>query len=126
MNNKKIGTAFEREVCKRVAETGAWVHFLSPDEKGSQPFDIIAVRDGIACAIECKTLNSKATKFPISRLEENQILAMEKWISCGNADPLIAVYWRGNIHVIEYSRLKREKSVDLFKWRGLDVKKGKD
>ena len=53
MNNKKHGTDFEKRVVAKLAKAGdVWVHFLSPDERGAQPFDIIAVKDGVACAIE--------------------------------------------------------------------------
>ena len=113
MNNKKHGTAFERLVVRRIAETGAWVHFLSPDERGAQPFDIIAVKDGIASAIECKTQDSKNRYFSISRLEDNQIMAFEKWLACGNAEPLICIEYKSGIKVVSYTQLKKERKVDL-------------
>lgn len=115
MNNKRLGTAFERHVCQKIAETGAWVHFLSPDEKGNQPFDLIAVQNNVACAIECKTLNDTAVYFPITRLEDNQILAFEKWISCGNLEPIIAIGWRGECFFVGYSELKQNKKIDMRK-----------
>lgn len=113
MNNKKHGTAFEKLVVKKISETGAWVHFLSPDERGAQPFDIIAVKDGVALAAECKTQDSKNRYFPISRLEDNQIMAFEKWLACGNPEPIIFVEYKDKIKIIEYSRLKRDGKVDL-------------
>ena len=50
MNNKIIGTAFEKEMCELLANRGYWVHFITPDNRGAQPFDIIAVKDGKAFA----------------------------------------------------------------------------
>lgn len=113
MNNKKHGMAFEKKVLKKISETGAWVHFLSPDERGAQPFDIIAVKDGIALAAECKTQDSKSRYFSISRLEDNQIMAFEKWLMCGNPEPIIFVEYKGEVKTIEYNLLKREGKVDL-------------
>ena len=114
MNNKKHGTAFERRVVQKLAETGdVWVHFLSPDEKGMQPFDIITVKNGVACAIECKTLDVKSRYFPISRLEDNQILAFEKWLACGNLDPIICVEYGNDMKAFKYSELKEKGKVDM-------------
>lgn len=113
MNNKKHGTAFERFVVRELAKTGAWVHFLSPDERGAQPFDIISVRNGIATAVECKTQNDKTRYFPISRLEDNQVMAFDKWIACGNGEPIIMVEYKGRIIPIKYSVLKEKGRVDL-------------
>ena len=115
MNNKKIGTAFERKLLDYISKTGAWVHFLTPDERGAQPFDIIAVRDNTAIAIECKTLTTARRYFTIDRLEPNQIMAFEKWMSCGNASPLIAVEYGDDIIFIEYTELKDKKKIDVRK-----------
>lgn len=111
MNNKKLGTAFEVELCKAFAEEGYWVHFLAPDARGAQPFDVIAVRDGNAIAIDCKTC--VADTFNISRLEDNQIMAFERWIRCGNSTPLIAVKHKGRVSFIDYLELKEKKSIKL-------------
>lgn len=104
MNNKRIGTQFEREVCALLSKKGYWVHFITPDARGAQPFDIIAVRNGRATAIDCKT--SASASFSISRLEDNQIHAFEKWVRCGNEMPLIYVKHVGNIYVVRYDDLK--------------------
>ena len=39
MNNKKLGTEFEREAVTLLSQKGYWVHFITPDSRGSQPFD---------------------------------------------------------------------------------------
>lgn len=111
MNNKKLGTEFEQEFCKILADNGYWVHFISPDRTGSQPFDIIAVKSGKAYAFDCKTCESD--RFNISRLEDNQIMAFEKWIRCGNIDPIIAIKWRGTVKFCPYNSLKTFKSMRL-------------
>lgn len=111
MNNKKIGTAFEREMCEKLSSMGYWVHFIAPDSRGAQPFDIIAVKDGIAHAIDCKTCVSDT--FDISRLEDNQVFAFEKWLRCRNTEPIVVVKHGNDIYPIEYSVLKEKKRIRL-------------
>lgn len=113
MNNKKTGSDFEREFCRILADKGYWVHFMSPDSRGAQPFDVIAVKNGMAIAVDCKT--SVKPIFSISRLEDNQIMAFEKWISCGNSTPFVAVKYENNIFLVSYLRLKCCKKVDFRK-----------
>ena len=115
MNNKKLGNAFEEEVCKLLAQNGYWVHFIVPDARGAQPFDIIAVRDGVARAIDCKTC--VAGSFNISRLEANQIMSFELWLKCGNEEPLVAVKHQERIFWIPYSKLKAVGSIKLKAFR---------
>ena len=111
MNNKRRGTAFEKEVVELLASQGWWVHFINPDVSGAQPFDIIAVKDRCAIAIDCKT--SSKRKFSYDRLEDNQIYAFEKWILCGNTIPLIFVKYKEKIAIIPYSKLLIRQVVDL-------------
>jgi len=115
MNNKRRGTAFEKEVVELLASQGWWVHFISPDNTGAQPFDIIAVKDNMTIAIDCKTSSKKS--FSIRRLEENQKFAFEKWLSCGNTIPLIFVKFEGKISIVPYTQLEKYKRVDLLKYR---------
>lgn len=111
MNNKKLGTAFEKRVCGMLAENGWWVHFISPDKRGAQPFDIIAVKAGEALAIDCKTCANKY--FGFDRLEPNQIMAFEKWLACGNVMPRVYVEHDGRIFIIGYDYLKEKNRVNL-------------
>ena len=111
MNNKKLGTDFEKRMCDLLSKDGWWVHFIEPKMNGSQPFDIIAVRYGRAIAIDCKT--SSSNRFSIKRLEDNQIYAFEKWISCGNEMPMIAIEYNEEVYLVEYSYLKEEQTVNL-------------
>ena len=115
MNNKKLGTEFERTVCNVLRDNGYWVHFMSPDSRGAQPFDIIAVKNGRARAIECKTLDDNRRYFSINRLEDNQIFAFSKWLECGNDMPQVFVFHRGSIHCIDYDKLKKEERIDMIK-----------
>ena len=112
MNNKRLGTAFEHEVCGYLNRRGWWAHFCSPDASGAQPFDIIAVKYGRALAIDCKT--SVKRTFPASRLEDNQVYAFEKWLACGNEMPQIWVQYEGKIYAVKYAELKEKGKVDLL------------
>jgi Holliday junction resolvase len=111
INNKRLGTAFEQEICNILAHKGYWVHFIVPDIRGAQPFDIIAVKDGKAIAIDCKTC--VAGSFNICRLEDNQIMAFEKWMACGNNEPIIMVKHNEKIYQIPYLEIKDKKSIKL-------------
>lgn len=111
MNNKLKGTNFEREVCDILSKKGYWVHFLSPDARGAQPFDVIAVKDGEAFVADCKTCDYAI--FPLTRLEDNQINAFGKWVRCGNPEPVILVKHFFDIYAIPYSKLMKEKRIRL-------------
>lgn len=111
MNNKMLGTRFEREMVQRLSETGWWVHFISPDMRGAQPFDIIALKAGRALAIDCKT--SSQPIFYFERLEYNQVCAFEKWIDIVKEEPWVAVKYQDEIYMVSYSMLKKKRKVDL-------------
>lgn len=88
MTNKKLGNDFEIDLCEILAEHGFWVHPLSMNKSG-QPADIIAVRNKIAYLIDAKVCSSRG--FTLSRMEENQDLAMERWKECGNGQGWFAL-----------------------------------
>ena len=113
MNNKKIGCAFEREFCRILAAEGFWVHFIAPDARGAQPFDVIAAKDGTAYAFDCKTC--VAGSFAWSRLEDNQKCAFERWIECGNSDPWIAVKHKDEVYLLRYADVKAFGKMDIAK-----------
>ena len=112
-NNKQIGAKFEQEFVEILAKEGFWAHFLAPSPTGAQPFDVIAMVDGNAFCFDCKT--SVKPIFPLSRLEDNQILAFDKWMDCGGTVPRVAVKYNNKIYLIEYTRLRLEGSIDLRK-----------
>lgn len=111
MNNKKLGSLFEQEACEILKSKGWWVHFMSPDRIGAQPFDIIAIKDNNALAIDCKTAVKRM--FNISRLENNQVLAFDRWTRCGNPIPQIMVKYGEHIKMIPYDVLREKGKVDL-------------
>ena len=112
-NNKQIGAKFEQEFVEILAKEGFWAHFLSPSPTGAQPFDVIARKDHYAYCFDCKT--SVKPIFPLSRLEDNQILAFDKWLKCGGKEPMVAVKYDNKVYLVSYTQLKLEGSVDLRK-----------
>lgn len=88
MSNRKQGTAFERELAETLSKHGFWVHLMRQDASG-QPADIIAMRNDYAYLIDCKVCEHDV--FEYRRIEENQRLAMEKWIRCGGYPPYFAM-----------------------------------
>lgn len=118
MNNKTLGTAFEQKMCELLAQKGYWVHFIVPDARGAQPFDIIAVKNGKPFAIDCKTC--VRNNFTYDRLEDNQIMAFEKWLSVGNSEPIIAVEHNDGIYIIPYIDIKVTRSVKIENYGGLE------
>ena len=88
MTNKKLGNDFEQELCERLSEYEFWTHNMAMNKAG-QPADIIAVRNKSAHLIDAKVCSSRG--FALSRVEENQELAMELWRECGNGQGWFAL-----------------------------------
>ena len=88
MNNKQAGNEFEREFCEILAIDGFWSHFMG-DNRNGQPADIIAVRNKKAYLIDAK--DCKNDRFVLSRIEDNQHMAMRCWEICGNNQGLFAL-----------------------------------
>ena len=111
MNNKRLGTEFERECAELLESEGYWVHFITPNGSGSQPFDIIASKNDKPIVLDCKT--SAIRNFNISRLEENQILAMDLWLRKGNKKAFVFVKYKDKVYRIPYLMLKGAEKVNL-------------
>lgn len=75
MTNKKSGTKFENDVCKRLNEGGFWCRLMYPAPDGSQPFDVMAInKRGYLYCIECK--DCKNDVFELNRIENNQEISL--------------------------------------------------
>ena len=106
MNNKNLGSGFETELCEILSSCGFWVHFFGANNSG-QPADIIAVRNRTAHIIDAKVCSGN--KFPLSRVEENQDLAMELWHECGNGLGWFALKLDNQIYMISHYVMKAYK-----------------
>lgn len=103
MSNKSNGTAFEKEFAQILSEHGFWVHRMQDNHNG-QPFDIIAAKGGRTFVIDCKDCHSGA--FQLSRIEENQRLAMMLWEQTGNKSGLFSIRFRDKIYIMEFRKLR--------------------
>lgn len=103
MSNKKSGNDFEQRFAEILARNGYWVHRMTQNAAG-QPFDIIAVRRGVARAIDCKVCETD--RFNLSRIEENQESAMDSWLESENDGAYFVLEFSdGVIAVIDYYNL---------------------
>ena len=103
MINKKLGNDFEQELCEILADAGYWTHNFA-NKKNGQPADIIAVKNGGAYLIDAKVCSYEV--FPFRRIEDNQQLAMDMWIECGNIEPYFALKARNEIYMVSYVTIK--------------------
>lgn len=79
--NRKVGTGFEKDLCRMLSKHGFWAHNLTQNSQG-QPFDVIAARNGVSYPIDCKVCDRD--KFVMLRIEENQYSSMRLWEKTGN------------------------------------------
>ena len=101
--NKELGNDFEQELCEILADAGYWVHNFA-NRKNGQPADIIAVKSGGAYLIDAKVCTYEV--FPFRRIEDNQQLAMDMWLECGNIEPYFALNVRSEVYMVGYSTIK--------------------
>lgn len=112
MSNRKLGNDFERELALILAANDFWVHRLNQNQAG-QPFDIIAVKNQYAEAIDCKVCTND--KFELSRIEDNQHSAMQRWRDCGNGEGWFALKLSdGDIYMMSYMAAQRYANEGLL------------
>lgn len=113
MNNKKVGNDFEKEYAEILSKKGFWVTLLTPQKNiGSQPADIIAIKNDEALLIDCKTCEKHL--FPITRIEQNQRQAFKKYSKCNNTNYLIVIKYNNKIYEINMKDIDfTQKSIDL-------------
>ena len=99
MNNKQAGTNFEREFCEQLARDKFWAHFMGGSKNG-QPADIIAVRNEHAYLIDTKDCQND--RFVLSRIENNQDMAMRYWEMCGNNQGIFALNTSKGVYMLRY------------------------
>jgi Holliday junction resolvase len=121
VNNKALGMAWERQFCELLQDKGYWVHFITPNKSGAQPFDVIAAKNNVVYAFDCKTAVKPI--FHIERLEENQKFAFERMIYCGNNHCYVAIKYCDKSYIIPYEDLKEAGKIDLRTLEGEELKK---
>lgn len=108
MNNKRAGTRLERAFCQQLAKDGFWVYFTNGNK---QPADIIAVRNEKAYLIDAK--DCKSDRFVLSRIEDNQHMAMRVWELCGNNQGLFALNTSKGIYMLTYGMVQVLEMADI-------------
>lgn len=107
-----MGNRFEQELAQILFDHGYWVHLLKQNDAG-QPADLIAVKNGRAFLIDAKVCTNG--KFPLSRIEPNQELAMRSWEERGNGIGLFALKMPDDIYMLmadfDWMRLKGITSI---------------
>jgi len=115
LNNKRLGNSFEKEMTEILSQKGYWVTMLTPKQHtGSQPADLIAIKNNKPILIDCKTCKTKY--FQISRIEQNQWLAYQRYKKCGNTEYYLAIKYKDDIYSIPIDTIKRNtKTINLEK-----------
>lgn len=103
-SNKSNGNRFERELCKELAGRGFWAHNFAQSPAG-QPADIIAVKGKTAWLIDCKVMSGKYLE--LSRVEPNQLTAMDLWTLKCECEPYFAVQLpEGAVRMVAYAMIQ--------------------
>ena len=112
-SNKKLGNDFEKEFAELLRKKGYWVTFLSPRKNiGSQPCDLIAIKNDFPILIDCKTCDKHL--FSINRIEENQRQAFKRYLKCGNTTFILAIKYNNKIYEINMKDIDfKQKSIEL-------------
>ena len=102
--NRKVGTGFEKDLCRDLSGCGFWVHLMTQNSQG-QPFDVIAARNGVSYPIDCKDCSKNI--FKMERIEENQYSAMSLWKSTNNGESWFALRLNdGAVYMISFSDME--------------------
>ena len=96
-SNRKTGNSFESELCEKLYRYGFWAHNMAQNKAG-QPADVIAARNGKAYLIDAKVCSDGG--FKLSRIEENQDLAMTQWNERGNGVGWFAIKINNEVYMI--------------------------
>ena len=103
MSNRALGNSFESELCDILYGYGFWTHNLAQNKAG-QPADVLAAKNGKAYLIDAKVCSDG--KFPLSRVEDDQELAMTLWKECGNGEGWFALKVNEEIFMIPFFTIK--------------------
>lgn len=97
------GTQFERWLCRVFKLKGWWALNISKDARGAQPFDVIAIKDDLFFAIDCKVCGSN--KFQLRRVEDNQWLSFQTVSERTSGIACIMIWYDGQVYFYSYYEL---------------------
>ena len=117
VTNRLAGLSFESDLAKILHGCGFWVHQVQQNAAG-QPADLIAVRNGKAFLIDAKDCSND--RFVLSRIEQNQHLAMRMFSQKAKTVPMFALRMGEEIYMLSYVEahqqllLKKQKSLSRY------------
>lgn len=122
MNNKNKGSKFENFMGNVLAYNGFWAHVIQ-DKKNGQPFDIIAAKNGKPYVFDCKECESNT--FRLSRMEPNQISAMNRWLETGNEEAFFMIKFCRNYHIyaVPFRELNERRLAGVTSMTEEEIKK---
>ena len=71
------GNRAEKDVGLIFKKHGFWVHNFAKSQSGSQPVDIVAIRENESWLLDVKNLRKEDISFPFSRIEPNQLTCFD-------------------------------------------------
>lgn len=102
--NVNEGSRFEERVAEILGKNGFWATVIPKGKDGSQPADIVAVNHRGSYLIDAKLCSYQ--RFVFSRMEDNQLSAMDRFEECTNGRGWFAIGYPGDrIYMIEKFRL---------------------
>jgi len=110
LSNKKAGNDFEDQFAELAGSKGFWAHRMTANVDG-QPADVIICKNNVPILVDCK--DCKNNVFKLSRIEENQELAMTKWIEQGNKYALFALKIENDVWLIPFMILMNYKKAGI-------------
>ena len=109
-DNRTVGGRFEQEFAELLAKHGFWAHVMQQNKAG-QPSDIIAAKGKYHTLIDCKVI-SDHDGFPFSRAEENQRMAMKRFLERGGEPSWFAIRLPdGSIWMLNYLLLLKLEGI---------------
>lgn len=104
MSNKSEGTKFEEELATLFGQNEFWCHLFQQNVRG-QPCDLIAAKLNRCLLIDAK--DCKRDRFPLSRVEDNQFYAMQRWVMITKFEAYFAFKLSdGSIKVAPFNKVK--------------------
>lgn len=102
-----LGNATEKKACEELASKGWWVHRFEKKKNGSQPCDIVALKNSASILLDGK--HCIKPYLPTERIESNQLtcfeMAHERGIKCG-----FVCEYADTLFYIDYEDLDLSKS----------------
>lgn len=97
------GQEFQHMVCKMLSVRGFWAYETINKQSG-QPVDVIAAKDNVCYIIECKV--TQTDRFPLNRVEDNQITAIERFENRGNTQSWFSFFFEKHPDDVLFVRAK--------------------